>query len=137
MKIYQIDEQFILELYDCIGCSMKKKTEEKFPEIFKKRDLVIYEYFPTGRCENQARDRIEYYFAIGDKIQICDGSYHLNADGSKINESLGLTRPKGTIIFTKSKEFYQGCLGKASLNLLIKLDDGRFILSAPNCVEKI
>jgi hypothetical protein len=130
-----ISEDLLQEIYQASNDLVKCTLRKEYP--FLCREAVIYK-FKDHRGEKGIHNKTEtFYFSIGDRVQIWDGSYHAFPGGEKINESLGLSNPTGTVVYNRSKEWYNTIHGNCTLNLVIKLDDGRTILSAPNCVHHL
>jgi hypothetical protein len=141
MKKFEVSGEFILEAHKAACSKWKTILETKFPELFvpeEKGEEIIYEWTPKSRyAHSNPPKRQKFYFSVGDRVQIYDGSYHLNYDKTPVKESLGLSKPTGTILYNKCAEIYDWMFGLSTLNLLIQLEDGRKIFSAPNCVTKI
>lgn len=138
METYNVSKEFILEAHK-VACNLwKSKIEKEFPKLFPKKEEVIFEvkYKPQYHSIFGESEKKTFYFNNGDRVIITDGSYHKDNTGKRLH-SLGLERPKGTILYNKCSEILQENTGTYTLNLLIQLEDGRVIFSAPNCVQLI
>lgn len=135
----QITESYLRELYAMIPSLAQKEMIAAFPSVFKDKIIYKFEYFEkylTNKYFREEKPEV-FYFSIGDRVKIHDGSYHSYVDGGKINEHLGLTAPDGIIVYNRCTQKLQTMHGHVPLQLVIKLDDGRTILSAVNCVRLI
>lgn len=133
---YTVSKEFILEAYEAASPEWKTNIEKAFPEIFHKGDKVIFTSHPKDDFPNEGIQEKIFYFSIGDRVLITDGSYHTHPNGIKV-KGLGMKQPKGIIVYNRCDRMFESYHSNVSLNLVIQLEDGTIIFSAPNCVQKI
>lgn len=137
---FTVDAQFILDAHKVACQGWKEKIENKFPKLFgrkNERQEIIYRKWKDGQLETK-----KYYFAIGDKVRVNDGSYNIDArtgeERAGIDDLFRYSEAK--IIALNTGKMYSTSIGinlKCTLNLLLEFPKGQLIYCAPNCVNSI
>jgi hypothetical protein len=125
-----VDAAFVKEAYRAAGSDWRAKIREKFPDLFHPEVEVVEIHMKEGKVT----ERRDFTFYAGQKVKITDNSYVEHFDGISTTEYY---EHNGTIQCFVHDKWHEWGLWKTTLNLLVKMNDGKLLYIAPCCVRKL
>ncbi len=118
---------------------LNHKWDDKEVEPRKKTRVVVHTHARTSQSYKETKvDRQKFTFSKGDMVMIFDYSYHREKKtGNRIWNSDLITRNPAEVVGFTRIWLNEAIFGKVTLDVVIKLSDGRIVYSAANMLRKI